>query len=906
MESPISGIDNSGPQYPMEEKAKRSSTVITIGKWILGAMFILTLFSLAIGYFFEDNIKARLVEEINAQLKTELGVESFQLSLIKGFPYVFAEFRNIILNSTFEDAAPFIEASSLSFKLSLSDIIRSKVNVQSVLIQDGTLIVSIDDKGIPNYKVFKTSDKKKSEEFKMGIEEAELKNIEIIYTNQNTDITSRMLLEDAILNGDLSSNLYALQSKGTAVSHFIDVGEYRFVAGNQLVFDFILDIDMNKNLYTFEKGNLIIDENEFDITGDIEADPAGFIYDLKSHSKAGNLASALTLLPSQYIKSFKGISSTGTFALDFTYKGQKTAKTNPALTSTLLLKRGVIKSPHFEEPLKNVSMKANFTNGEDRNLKTSLLSVSNFKGYFNKKLTQMELEVFNMEDPLVDLELDGVIPLQSIYKFFQQDNITDAKGTLSIKDLRLRGRQRHMTSASKMSKVNVGGEIVFNKAQLSINDFPFRAKQGSLAFKGNQIAVKSLTLEGADSDAEFSGKFRNLIPVLFADSTNSHNVQLLFDSELVSNKMDFDQLLNVFTSQEKEEGSETESMGWHSRLSGFLDGTFEAEIDNMHYNDMVGSDFEGSVDFEKDILTIDGDVKAMDGFMSIEGELSLLKRPKLIAEIEGKKINVRKLFDQSDNFGQEVIQSKNLKGRMNVNMLINAFFDEQGVFQADDLHVYAGLEIQNGELIDFELLDNFGKFVKRDDLDRIKFTTLENWFEIRNGKIHIPVMFLQNNALNLNVSGAHSFDHDISYNIQTNALQALKDKIVKHDKSRRPKKKLKKNIFDLHYTITGTVEKYVTKKNRVAVQRNFESSKAHKEKIRRVLEGSFGDFDLTSTITANTIINTPMPKKEIPKATPAPKVKKEVIQASLDEGIPEFDVEEDDVEYIEFQGDDGD
>ncbi len=49
-----------------------------------------------------------------------------------------------------------------------------------------------------------------------------------------------------------------------------------------------------------------------------------------------------------------------------------------------------------------------------------------------------------------------------------------------------------------------------------------------------------------------------------------------------------------------------------------------------------------------------------------------------------------------------------------------------------------------------------------------------------------------------------------------------------------------------------------------------------------------------------------MPKKEIPKATPAPKVKKEVIQASLDEGIPEFDVEEDDVEYIEFQGDDGD
>ena len=74
-----------------------------------------------------------------------------------------------------------------------------------------------------------------------------------------------------------------------------------------------------------------------------------------------------------------------------------------------------------------------------------------------------------------------------------------------------------------------------------------------------------------------------------------------------------------------------------------------------------------------------------------------------------------------------------------------------------------------------------------------------------------------------------------------------------------------------------------------------------------MLEDSFGRFDLTTTITANSIANTPKPKKETPRAAPpAPKVKKEVIHASLDEGIPEFEVEEDDVEYIEFQGDDGD
>ncbi len=905
MEFPVSDIDNSIPQYPMEEKPKRSSMFITIGKWIVGIVFILTLASLAIGYLFEDKIKARLIKEINTQLKTELSVESFQLSLLKGFPYVSAEFNNVVLNGTFDSQAPLIEAASLSFRLSLMEVIQSKINVQSILIQDGTLVIYINNKGVPNYRIFEAREMGDSDEFKLGIDEANLSNIEIIYTNNNTDITSRMRIEKATLSGDFTSDLYALESIGTAESHFIDVGEYRFIAGNQLAFDFTLDIDMNQNLYTFKKGNLIVDDNEFYITGGIEADVKGFIYDLKSNSKAGNLATALTLLPSQYIESFRGMTSTGTFALDFSYKGQKTKDKNPALNAKLLLKKAEINSPYLEEPLRNVSMKARFTNGKKQNLKSSVLSISDFKGYFNSNLTKMELEVTNMEDPYIDLELNGTIPVESLYKHFKQDHITDAKGSLNIKDLEIKGKHKYMSSAANIGKVKVGGKVVFDDAQLSINDFPFKASQGSLELKGNKMEVKSIHLEGADSDATFSGTFRNLLPVLFADSTNSQNVHLKFDAELISENVDFDQLMEAFTGAENTHQETTENTDWHSRLSGFLDGTFDAEITQLQYGEIQATDFEGSVDFEDDILTIDGDIDAMDGQMNIEGELHLLNRPKLIAEIEGKKINVRKLFDQSENFGQEIIQAKNLRGRMNANMLINVFFDEQGEFLPDELHVYAGLEIQNGELINFKLLDNFGKYVKRDDLDRIKFTTLENWFEIKRGKIYIPVMFVQNNALNLNVSGVHSYDHDISYNIQTNAAQAIKDKIVKHDKARRPKKKLKKNIFDLHYTVLGTTEDFTVKRNRAAVLRNFETSKAQKDRIRKVLEDSFGAFDLTSTITANTI-NT-APKKEKPKTiSPTPKKKKEVIQARLEEGIPEFDVEDDDVEYIEFQGDDGD
>jgi len=908
MESPLS--PNTAPQFPVEESQNESSSLLLrVAKWILAALLLLVMTSFLIGYIFEDEIKAKLVDEINDQLKTELSVGSFDLSLLSSFPYMSANFSDVMLEGVFSSEAPFVEASIISFRFSLWQLLQSDIVVKSVLLKDGVVSIYINSNGLPNYKIFKTKDKtqSKSDDFQLSIEDAILENIEIIYTNNNTDIHSRVHVDKAQLIGDFSADVYALQSRGDGVSHYIEVSKKRFIVGNKLAFDFILDIDMTKNLYAFEKGDLRIDDNLFKITGDITAHKDGFIYDLSTKSKNGNLTSVLTLLPDEYIESFRGVTSTGRFLFDFTYKGQKTAKKNPALNAKMILREGEIKSPLFNAPLKDVSLSARFTNGKYRNLKSSVLEISNFKGYFNRELTQMELRISDMEDSFIDLELDGTIPVKSVYKFFKQENITKAKGEIDIKDLKISGKQTDMASMSKIAKVKVSGEVEFVDAGLNINGFPFLADRGLLVLKGNNIAVKELYLKGADSDALFSGDFKNLIPVLFADSINSQNAQLKFEAQLTSEEMDIDQLVEAFNASSSSEGTDTEeSMGWHSRLSGFLDGSFEAYIESLHYNKLEGHEFEGSVNFEKDILTISGDVDAMNGSMSIEGELFLQKQPKLIGEIAAQKIDVYKLFKQSNNFGQDVIVAENLKGRMNTNMIINAHFDERGTFLSEKLKVYAGLEIHNGELRDLEMLENFSTYIKYKDLQRIKFTKLENWFEIDKGKIHIPVMFIQSNAANMMVSGVHSFEHDISYNIKINAGQVIMNKLKKYDRALRPVKDQRNGLFNLYYTINGTVDDYIVKSNRRAVLQDFKASKIKKEYIRKELEDSFGDFVLDeSTYAVETKAKKSTPKPaQIQNDPPPPS--EEIIEATLEDVIPEFEFEEEEeVEYIEFQGDDG-
>jgi hypothetical protein len=905
MESPLSDISSPASFGHTAEK-KSSNFFIKLIKGILLFVFILITLSFTIAHFFEDEIKGKLVAAINSQLKTELKIESFTLSLLKGLPNVSAELSNVLLDGSFSnDIAPLLEASTVSFSVPLLQLFSDKIDIKSVLIKDATLGIYINSKGVPNYRILKPSkDPDSSSDFHLGIKNAILQNVEIIYTNIGTDITSRMLIDDATLSGNFNSDQYALQSIGTGETYFLDFGDKRFLPGNELEFDFTLDIDMKENVYVFDKGDLKIDGNKFNITGDVINDPAGFIYNLKAKSKKGNLATLFTFLPAEYLAYFKDYKSSGTFLFDMSYKGQKTKNKNPKLSVRARLKDGEIKSKQLGKPIKEVSFSANFNNGKDQNLKSSSLKISDFKGYFNKKLTTMNLDIYNLDDPSVDLEVDGIVPVSSVYKFFNQDMLTDPSGELEIQHLKVQGKQNDMRSMANISRVKVSGDIAFKKVGLSINESPFTVDSGSLMLKGNNIQVHKLLIAGADSDASFSGSFKNLIPVMFADSTNSQNAILEFESELVSEKMDLDQLVNVFTSDEEVEEIGEES-GWHSRLSGFLDGSFDAYIKDIHYNKLKGKEFEGGIDFENDILTIDGDVDAMDGSMAIEGELYLQESPKLIGEIEAKNIDVYKFFAQSENFGQSTIIAKNLKGKMNANMIINAFFDKRGVFLTDKLKVYAGLEIKNGELVNLKMLDKFSTYIKRKDLRHIKFTSLENWFEIDRGKIYIPAMFIQSNAANLMVSGTHTFDHDINYNIQFNPLQIV---IAKFQKRRKVQKDQRNGIANMHYTVVGKVDDYEVSRNRKSVQRDFEASLERKEKIRRVLEDSFGEFDLHSEESTASVVKKKKPEPKVPTPVAKPKpVKQEIIQAQLDDdAIPEFEVEEENVEYIQFQGDDGD
>ena len=211
-------------------------------------------------------------------------------------------------------------------------------------------------------------------------------------------------------------------------------------------------------------------------------------------------------------------------------------------------------------------------------------------------------------------------------------------------------------------------------------------------------------------------------------------------------------------------------------------------------------------------------------------------------------MNLQEAFRQCDNFGQEVIFDKNLRGRLDSRVAVNAFWDENGDFDMKKLRVLADLNGRNGELVDLEMLRDFSKFIHVEDLERVKFSEMQNYLEISNRTIYIPAMFLQSNACNLTISGKQDFDDKIDYKFKVNAGQVLMNKMKKHDRDLDALPE-KNGLFNVYYTMCCHLDKYEVKRDKRGVKDAFEKSESRKKIIAAALESEFKGIDVTMPTT---------------------------------------------------------
>ena len=213
-------------------------------------------------------------------------------------------------------------------------------------------------------------------------------------------------------------------------------------------------------------------------------------------------------------------------------------------------------------------------------------------------------------------------------------------------------------------------------------------------------------------------------------------------------------------------------------------------------------------------LLLKGTAFAMGGNWNLDGKLDLGFRPHLSSKLTANRVNMSEFFRQCENFGQTNLTSNNITGQLTTRMAINGFWDEGFNFLKDKLHVLVDVNLTNGELVSFNMLESFSTYIKIQDLKRVKFTNLQNQMEIYKQTLYIPALFIQSNALNLQISGTHTFNQDINYNIVVNAGQVLMSRFKVFNPKLDPQPDQRNStgigsgLLNLYYNIGGNIDNF--------------------------------------------------------------------------------------------------
>ncbi len=832
---------------------------------LLALFFLLAL----LANLFGEQIGRSLQAQINQQLETKLEFEGFGLSLLRHFPNLSADFREVKVEDSFGDL--LLETERLSFLINPFSLLGSSIKVRSVALSNGALRIHYDRKGRPNYEIFSESEKtdslpSDSKGVKLSINAARLRDIQLIYQDEASKTEAEVQLFAADLSGDFSEEEIALDTRAELQIQFLDVEDDRYFPGTDIEIRGKTLLQPNNAYYAFDQVEFSLEGNPFLLNGSLEMHDKFSDYDLTLSTEEAQLEGLLLFLPAHAFPALEGFKSRGNFRFKASVKGRKTASSEPAITADFSLNNGRLSSELLADDLKEVNFSGHFDNGKAHAAQTSRLRIKDFKAYLKREYIRADFALSNLNHPALQLFLDGTLPVKSVYPALGQSNISSGMGDITFAELRLKGRLHDMRSPSRMDRVESSGQIILDDAGLIINGHKIFFDRGTFTIRGNEIAMEDMEIEAPGNEWKLRGRLRNLLPVLLAPAGNPHNARLQFASTLQADKVDLDQLLAISEQAEDAANSDarTDSLSSASAnaaradslaarggssqtgLFGMLDGSFEAQIGAFNYGKIKAQNFNGQLEFFAGNVKVKGDVQAMDGRFKLNGTYFHLAEPYFKGQITCTGVDVKEFFRQNENFGQNILQDRHLSGKMNAYLSLIVPFDAQGHLNQKKLYVLAAVGIEEGELKKFEMLESFATFVKIEDLRRIRFQNLYNYFEIRNRTIFIPAMFIQSNAMNMTIAGQYDFDYNYTFYIKVNAAQTLANRFKKHDPNLSPIPAKQKGWFNLYYKVEGDINDYRYKAAKKEVKQALAQSEYLKQLLKARLQDEFGNIQLVS------------------------------------------------------------
>ena len=243
---------------------------------VFSSVFLLSVILTA---FFEDKIGRLIIAELNKNITTELKVEDVSLSLIRAFPKVSATLKNVRLADT--GKKNLLSIGELSFSMGIWSAFTGKPSISKIKLKDGVINIVIDNKGKPNYEIFKkNTDNKSQNDVSFSISKAIFDNFAITYTNQLKQSDYKATITKGTLAGEFSADEFILDLDTDWILNSIMHENSNYLQEKPLSLTGKFDINSKKGTYKIKECLLNLASNNFTVEGSVNEGKNGTDFDL--------------------------------------------------------------------------------------------------------------------------------------------------------------------------------------------------------------------------------------------------------------------------------------------------------------------------------------------------------------------------------------------------------------------------------------------------------------------------------------------------------------------------------------------------------------------------------------------------------------------------------------------------
>jgi hypothetical protein len=750
----------------------------TLKKVLIGTgitIVLLPLLAVGLAWALEGKIKQRIVEEINKQVTVPVKVEGdINLSLLKYFPNASLTFKKVSIDDKLHKGkGKMADVGEISFLCDIYSLFGDKIKFNSIVIKNGSINLYRDAYGNNNFDILKPTDNKTPANTQIQITKARIENIKLTFTDKlkNTQLAGKVA--DLTLKGNFGAESFDVATLGNFSIQKLVSNDETLIADRNFKTEIVLSVDQHGKRFLIKKGTLAVDENEFNIEGTVLVDKNASMVNLQAHCKGDNINTLTGLLPAAYRERFANTEGSGRYNVDAEMKGLWGKGVLPKLTLSATLDEGELKLSSLNKQLKQVFAEVKYEllpDGRDK------LVIKDFKCTLNNEPFHFTLALTHLSNPAFDFRADGVLHLEEIKVLIPDTVMQDLDGTITFRNFHLQGKKDDFTDPFHSSMI---GEGQFDLAGIEFRQggITYGNINGNLTYRNEAIDARNLTFNFLSTDFTFNGSMRNVIAFAYSlgKFRQNKNVVLMADGKVKINRFHLTNILNAFP---KKANKPSESRINASEIMN-MQGHLQLEIGEFIFREMHFNNIVADLDMHPGVIGINHlSTNTMGGSIKVIGDVGFPadNSLKLNCNIQATNLELPKIFKECENFGQETLTDKNLKGKINTNLSLDARWVNMKDLDMKNLNALVDFTIQQGELINFEPIKAAGKFIRMDELMDIKFSDLSNVLHIKNEKIDIPAMEIKSNALNLVIMGTHGFDNVVDYHFKINLRKLLAQK----------------------------------------------------------------------------------------------------------------------------------